>query len=124
MPTPVTRLAVEDIASWPLRGPSDLFEALTELEADGWEGAVTREGGTWSLRLSASGKQTVNATVGQWIVDDGGLKVLSPQEFIARYAPAVEVDFPTVDEVEEPEPEEIIPQTSPDTSVPISRIVR
>lgn len=120
---PVTRKAVEDLPSWPLVEPADLFTALTELKDLGWDGAI--DSGVWSLRLSCSGKQTVNAELGQWLVLDGELRTVAPNAFPDSYESPEEIVFPEPDVVEEPDPEpEPEPQTSPDTSVPLTRTVR
>lgn len=104
---------------WPLRTPEDMFAALGELTGQGWTGAVTIEASGWKLRLSADGKQTVNATTGEWLVQDGGLKAMSAAEFADDYDSEHAVEFPggaTEPEPEAPEPE---PGFSEDTSVPI-----
>lgn len=125
MATAITRLAVEDIESWPLRNPADLFEALTELQEKGWDGAIEHELSTWRLRLSRSGKNTVNAAIGQWLVLDGELKTVSPADFDSQYASPEPVEFPAAEVTDDPEPEaEPEQESSPDTAVPISRTVR
>lgn len=121
----VTRRAVEGLRGWPLRGPEDMFTALAELEPEGWEGAVARERDAWRLRLSFSGKQTVNAVVGQWLVHDGELRIVPLEQFAEAYL-SDPVEFPPAPEPEpEPEPQEVEEvQAVERTSVPISRAIR
>lgn len=106
---------------WPLRTPEDMFAALGELTGQGWTGAVTIEAGGWKLRLSADGKQTVNATAGQWLVQDGALKAMSVAEFAEDYDSELTVEFPGSTTQPEPEPEVPEPEAgfSEDTAVPI-----
>ncbi|MCV7255355.1 hypothetical protein H7J86_24635 [Mycobacterium hackensackense] len=122
---PVTRKAVEDLPSWPLIEPQDLLTAVTELKRDyGWDGTI--DSSKWSICLSCSGKNSVNAALGQWLVLDGELRVFNGAAGLDIYDPSQPVDFlqddtPAQEPAAEPEPE---PQTSEDTSVPITRIVR
>ena len=113
-----------DLTGWPLRDQSDMFTALAELTAQGWTGAVELDQAGWKLRLSQSGKQTVNALVGQWIVSDGDLKALTQDQFNTGYESDPAVEFPTVDTpAPDPVPEETVfgSQTSPTVA---ARIVR
>jgi len=120
---PVTRKAVEDLPSWPLIEPQDIFDALTELKRDhGWEGTLDTT--SWKICLSQSGKNSVNANLGQCLILDGELRVLDPAAAVDIYDFSEPVDFPTADQVEVAEEVEPEPQTSPDTSVPITRTVR
>lgn len=106
---------------WPLRNPEDMFAALGELTGQGWTGAVTCEADGWKLRLSADGKQTVNATTGQWLVQDVGLKAVSVAEFGEDYDSEQAVEFPGGQTPAEPEPPAAEPEPgiSEDTAVPI-----
>lgn len=106
---------------WPLRTPEDMFAALGELTGQGWTGAVTIEASGWKLRLSADGKQTVNATTGEWLVQDGGLKSMSATAFTHDYDSEQPIEFPGGAPDPEPEPEMVEPEPgfSEDTSVPI-----
>lgn len=118
----ITRKTVAG-TGWPLRNPADMFTAFAELAAQGWTGGVTCESIGWKLRLSADGKQTVNAVVGQWLVLDGDLKAVSAAAFDEAYSADDVVEFPTAEEepaVEEPVVPEVMP-TSVDSSVPIVR---
>lgn len=118
----VTRKAVEDLPSWPLVEPQDLFTALTELKRDhGWEGSL--DTASWKVCFSKSGKNSVNAELGQWLVLDGDLRVVRPPEFTVAYESPEDVVFPEPEPEPEPAPEPE-PQTSPDTFVPITRTVR
>lgn len=83
---------------WPLRDQSDMLTALAELSDQGWTGGISFEAGEWKLRLSADGKNTVNATLGEWLVDDGGLKSLDCTEFDGGYESDTPVVFPQVTE--------------------------
>lgn len=118
----VTRKAVEDLPAWPLLEPGDLFAAITELKSGhGWEG--TFDSATLTICLSKSGRNSVNAGLGQCLVLDGELRVVAPAPFLDLYETDTVIDFPEPEPDPEPEPEPE-PQSSPDTAVPISRTVR
>ncbi|GAA2436206.1 hypothetical protein [Mycolicibacterium llatzerense] len=85
---------------WPLRDQADMLAALAELSAQGWTGAISFEAGAWQLRLSGDGRNTVNATLGQWLVEDGDLKALPCSTFDDGYESDTPVEFPQV--VEQP----------------------
>lgn len=122
MAVTITRKAVER-RGWPLTSPADMFTALEELEDHGWTGAVSRES-DWALRLSCSGKQTVNAAIGQWLVLDVDLKAIAASDFDAEFDSDEPVEFPeqVVEEAPVAEPEPYM--TSEDTAVPLARAVR
>jgi len=112
---------------WPLRDQVDMLAALAELSAQGWSGGIEFDAGQWKLRLSMDGKNSVNASLGQWLVQDGGLKALLCSDFDAQgYTPDTPVEFPQIDPepvvdavIEEPAPFGSL--TSPDVS---TRMVR
>lgn len=110
---------------WPLRDQADMLSALAELSAQGWTGGIQFEGGEWKLRLSADGRNSVNAVLGEWLVLDGELKALPCSAFDDGYESDTPVEFPVVAPavveamVEEPVPFGSL--TSPDVS---SRMVR
>lgn len=118
----VTRKTVVG-SGWPLRDASDLMSALTDLTNQGWAGGIQFEGGQWRLRLSADGKNTVNAVLGQWLVLDGELRAVSCDDFDEAYT-SDPVTFPMAMEATEVMEEPSAPfgsQTSPNVS---SRMVR
>lgn len=87
---------------WPLRDQADMLAALAELSARGWTGAISFEGGSWQLRLSGDNRNTVNATLGQWLVEDGDLKALPCSTFDDGYESDTPVEFPQVQVAETP----------------------
>jgi hypothetical protein len=113
----ITRKTVT-ASGWPLRDHTDMFTALTELSSQGWEGAVSFEHGVWALRLSASGRQTINATTGQWLLLDGELKAVAAETFGESYESDEPVTFPkpAPDPVIEPVEAEPVPERVVDTS--------
>ena len=113
----VTRKTVVG-TGWPLRDASDLMSALTDLTDQGWTGGIQFEGGQWRLRLSADGKNTVNAVLGQWLILDGELRAVSCDDFDEAYT-SDPVTFPMAMAAPEEVAEESEPfgsQTSPDVS--------
>lgn len=69
------------------------MSALTELSSQGWAGGIQFEGGEWKLRLSADGKNTVNAKLGEWLILDGDLRAISCDDFDELYT-SDPVEFP------------------------------
>lgn len=125
----ITRKTVAG-TGWPLRNATDMFTALAELTAQGWTGAVELTiGGTWKLRLSGDSKPTVNATIGQWLIQDGELRAITGDVFAETYTSDEDVEFPTGGAGgDEPNTESAasealdeVSQDSPDTAVPIVR---
>lgn len=103
---------------WPLRAVDDMMTALTELSGQGWTGAVTFDNGQWQLRLSCDGKNTVNAVLGEWLVQDIDLRTMTITDFDTDYS-SDPVTFPTSEkapEVEEEFEEEFGAVSTPDVS--------
>lgn len=101
------RKAVED-TGWPLANQSDMLKALTKLIAQGFTGAVSYEDDAWSLRLSANGRNTVTAQIGQWLVLDGNdLRAVKQPELLVVYDVDEKDKLP--EPAPEPEPEPEIP---------------
>jgi hypothetical protein len=62
------------------------LEALTFLAADGWRGALSQSDDGWRLEMNIDEPvQQVVAGVGQWLVVDGGVRLLSGAEVAASY---------------------------------------
>jgi hypothetical protein len=68
---------------WFLSDEAKMFEALRALTD--WDGDVARTDGVWQLTLRASGKQTLIAAAGVWLVDDDGLKIMDRAAFKDAY---------------------------------------
>jgi hypothetical protein len=77
-PTPLTAFELVDQAA--------MLEALTFLAADGWRGALSQSDDGWRLEMNTDDPvQQVVAGVGQWLVVDGGVRLLSGAEVSASY---------------------------------------
>jgi hypothetical protein len=77
-PTPLTAFELVDQAA--------MLEALTFLAAEGWRGALSQSDDGWSLEMNIDEPvQQVVAVVGQWLVVDGGVRLLSGAEVSASY---------------------------------------
>jgi hypothetical protein len=63
-----------------------MLEALTFLAADGWRGALSQSDDGWSLEMNIDNPvRQVVAEVGDWLVVDGGVRLLSGAEVAASY---------------------------------------
>jgi len=77
-PTPLTAFELVDQAA--------MLEALTFLAADGWRGALSQSDDGWRLEMNTDDPvQQVVAEVGDWLVVDGGVRLLSGAEVAASY---------------------------------------
>jgi hypothetical protein len=77
-PTPLTAFELVDQAA--------MLEALTFLAADGWRGALSQSDDGWRLEMNIDDPvQQVVAVMGQWLVVDGGVRLLSGAEVSASY---------------------------------------
>ena len=77
-PTPLTAFELVDQAA--------MLEALTFLAAEGWRGALSQSDDGWSLEMNIDDPvQQVSASVGDWLVVDGGVRLLSGAEVAANY---------------------------------------
>jgi hypothetical protein len=63
-----------------------MLEALTFLAAEGWRGALSQSDDGWSLEMNIDNPiRQVVAEVGDWLVVDGGVRLLSSAEVSASY---------------------------------------
>jgi len=77
-PTPLTAFELVDQAA--------MLEALTFLAAEGWRGALSQSDDGWRLEMNIDEPvQQVVAEVGDWLVVDGGVRLLSGAEVSASY---------------------------------------
>ena len=77
-PTPLTAFELVDQAA--------MLEALTFLAADGWRGALSQSDDGWRLEMNIDDPvQQVVAELGDWLVVDGGVRLLSGAEVSASY---------------------------------------
>ncbi len=77
-PTPLTAFELVDEAA--------MLEALTFLAAEGWRGALSQSDDGWRLEMNIDEPvQQVVAVVGDWLVVDGGVRLLSGVEVSASY---------------------------------------
>ena len=72
-PVPLTAFELVDQAA--------MLEALTFLAGEGWRGALSQSDDGWSLEMNIDDPvQQVSASVGDWLVVDGGVRLLSAAE--------------------------------------------
>jgi hypothetical protein len=100
---------------WFLADEAAMLAALQALTD--WDGDVSRTDGAWQLTLRASGRQTLTAAAGVWLVEDDGLKVIDRATFKGTYdadtfPPEAEPD--PVTEVAEVAAEEALSDNLPD----------
>ena len=63
-----------------------MLEALTFLAGEGWRGALSQSDDGWRLEINIDDPvQQVSAGVGDWLVVDGGVRLLSGVEVEASY---------------------------------------
>ena len=81
-PVPLTAFELVDQAA--------MLEALTFLAGEGWRGALSQSDDGWSLEMNIDepARQVV-AGVGDWLVVDGGVRLLSAAEVAASYEEVV-----------------------------------
>jgi len=81
-PTPLTAFELVDEAA--------MLEALTFLAAEGWRGALSQSDDGWRLEMNIDDPaQQVIAVLGDWLVVDGGVRLLSGAEVSASYEEVV-----------------------------------
>ena len=67
-----------------------MLEALTFLAGEGWRGALSQSDDGWSLEMNIDDPvRQVVAGVGDWLVVDGGVRLLSAAEVEASYEEVV-----------------------------------
>jgi hypothetical protein len=80
------------VSGWHLTNPDALWAALAELVELGYTGNVSLvqqvSDTAWELTVTANDGTVTTATVGDWLVNDGDLKVLSAADFQTRYTTA------------------------------------
>lgn len=77
-PVPLTAFELVDQAA--------MLDALTFLAGEGWRGALLQSDEGWSLEMNIDDPvQQVSAGVGDWLVVDGGVRLLSAAEVEASY---------------------------------------
>ncbi len=77
-PTPLTAFELVDQAA--------MLEALTFLAAEGWRGALSQSDDGWRLEMNIDDPAAqVIAVLGDWLVVDGGVRLLSGAEVSASY---------------------------------------
>jgi hypothetical protein len=77
-PVPLTAFELVDQAA--------MLEALTFLAGEGWRGALSQSDDGWSLEMNIDDPaRQVVAGVGDWLVVDGGVRLLSGVEVEASY---------------------------------------
>ena len=81
-PVPLTAFELVDQAA--------MLEALTFLAGEGWRGALSQSDDGWSLEMNIDDPvRQVVAGVGDWLVVDGGVRLLSAAEVEASYEEVV-----------------------------------
>lgn len=76
-----------DLTAWHLADATAMVEALSALTALGWRGGISAtETGTLRLELNADNPtRQISAQLGDWIVDDMGLRLMTGTECAANY---------------------------------------
>lgn len=70
-----------NLPGWHLVGPAEMMEAFTDLSAQGWRGGISSDNGVLRLELNADNPQRhIIATIGDWLIDDMGLRLMSDAE--------------------------------------------
>jgi hypothetical protein len=76
------------LTAWHLAAPADMIAALSDLSALGWRGGVNCDdtGVIWRLEINADGPtRQITASLGDWLVDDMGLRLLTAAEVADNY---------------------------------------
>lgn len=84
----VVRRKPVDLDGWHLHDQSAMLDALSVLSQQGWRGGLSFDpsNGLWRIELNADNPtRQVTAQTGDWLVDDMGLRRLSPEEFNTNY---------------------------------------
>jgi hypothetical protein len=77
-PTPLPAFDLVDEAA--------MLEALTFLAGQGWRGALSQSDDGWQLEMNRDEPSAqVVAVVGEWLVVDGGVRLLSAADVEASY---------------------------------------
>jgi len=80
-----------DLIGWHLISQADMLDALGYLSDEGWRGAVSFDStnATWRLELNADNPiRNLIATIGDWLIDDMGLRKLTDAECADNYEAA------------------------------------
>ncbi|SBS73765.1 hypothetical protein MHPYR_180045 [uncultured Mycobacterium sp.] len=70
--------------SWPLTDIAKMMDAWSVLMADGWRGGVNPLGDSFRLEVH-KGDSDIIADIGEWLVDDYGLRKITADERAANY---------------------------------------
>lgn len=75
------------VDGWHLVDLTAMAEAFTALTAEGWRGGISSDqSGNFSLELNADNpSRHIRASVGDWLVLDMGLRLMSNDEVAANY---------------------------------------
>lgn len=73
------------LTAWHLAEPADMIDALTAVSGQGWRGGVNCVDDVWRLELNADPDRQIIATLGDWLVDDMGLRLLTAAEVDDNY---------------------------------------
>lgn len=70
--------------AWHLADKVAMIGAFSDLMEDGWRGGVNPLGDGYRLELNR-GDQNMTADIGDWLVDDYGLRKITAEERAANY---------------------------------------
>lgn len=70
--------------AWLLDSKNAMLEAFGDLMDDGWRGGVNPLGDSYRLEIS-KGDCTITADLGDWLLDDYGLRKITADERAANY---------------------------------------
>lgn len=76
-----------DLTAWHLADQAEMVAALTALQAEGWRGGITFAADGWRLELNSNNADCppVFAGIGDWLVLDMGLRLVSSDDVAANY---------------------------------------
>lgn len=77
-----------ELVGWHLTDQSEMVTALTALKSQGWRGAISYDDANdvWRLELNADNPtRQIIAAIGDWLVDDIGLRKLSDAQCSESY---------------------------------------
>lgn len=77
----------DPIDAWHLVDAAAMMTAFTALNEQGWRGGITAgDNGVLRLELNADNPiRQIIATIGDWLVDDIGLRLISDADCVANY---------------------------------------
>lgn len=112
-----------DLQGWPTSTLLEITEALSDWQSQGWRGGIgTMEDGRLQLELNADAPpRQIIVYQGDWLIDDGGPRVVSADDIAAGYdvAPSMPPQpGPLPDPAPSPPADTADPTETPNTDTP------